>query len=265
MISSVRRTRRLGLVGAARVSRCGRSCCTRRRPESFAHRGSTGSSCWCAGSSASRAPHSVHSPGQSSRHSGWNGSVSTTASRSTGSRSSRSPSNRATSSSSPPCGRSWCRLVVDEELLDVGHDLVVDLVQAPGALTLQSGVSLAGDEHALHDRLEPQVELDRRLLRDAENLDAEVCGGRRREAHQTLRPRAAAELAGVEHERRSRVETHGFTSWQGPYRPGSPVSPKDVVPPQDRTENRRPAYRTVAEATKTRRGPRRLRPGRPDR
>ena len=47
------------------------------------------------GSSASWAPHSEHSPGQSSRHTGWNGSASTTASRSTGSRSRKSPSSRA--------------------------------------------------------------------------------------------------------------------------------------------------------------------------
>ena len=54
--------------------------------------------------------------------------------------------------------------------------------------------------------------VDRRPLGDAENFDAEVCRCRSREALPTLRPRAAAELAGVEHERRSRVETHGFTS-----------------------------------------------------
>ena len=84
-----------------------------------AHRGSTGSSCWCSGSSASRAPHSTHSPGQSSRHSGWNGSASTTASRSSGSRSTRSPSSRLVSSSSVV--RRLVPLVVDEQLLEVSE------------------------------------------------------------------------------------------------------------------------------------------------
>ena len=46
---------------------------------------------------------------------------------------------------------------------------------------------------------------------DTEDLDAQICRGRDRPRHLTLGPRAAAELAGVEHERRSRVETHGFT------------------------------------------------------
>ena len=87
----------------------------------------------------------------------------------------------------------------------------MDVLQAPDALALEPGVCLARDEDALHHRLEPQVELDRRALRDAENLDAKVCGCRSREAGPTLRPRAAAELASVEHERRSRVETHGST------------------------------------------------------
>jgi hypothetical protein len=102
-------------------------------------------------------------------------------------------------------------LLVDEELLEVGHEVLVDLSQAPDALTLETRAGLTGDEHALHDRLEPELELDRRPLGDAENLDAQVCRSRRREGPPAKRPRAAAELAGVEHERRSRVETHGFS------------------------------------------------------
>src|SRR5699024_5328333 len=55
---------------------------------SFAHRGSIASPWLWSGSSASRAPHSAHRPGQSGSHTGFSGSVSTTASVRTGSRSS---------------------------------------------------------------------------------------------------------------------------------------------------------------------------------
>ena len=133
------------------VGSCGRAL--QRRPA-----GSTASSCRWSGSSASRAPHSMHSPGQSSWHSGWNGSASTTASRSSGSRSTRSPSNRLVSSSS--VSSASCSVVVDEELLEVRSDLTADLLQAPDTLALQPRVRGAGDEHALDDRLEPDVELD---------------------------------------------------------------------------------------------------------
>src|SRR6478672_641400 len=71
-----------------------------------AHRGSS-VSWWWSGSSARCAPHSEHSPGQSSRHTGWNGRAGTTASRSTGSRSSRSPTSTSSSSSSSAEATSW--------------------------------------------------------------------------------------------------------------------------------------------------------------
>src|SRR4051794_14648024 len=66
-------------------------------------------------------------------------------------------------------------LLVDEELLEVGHGLVADLHQAPNALPDQLGSRRAGDEDSLHDRLEPEVQLDRRSFGHAQNLDAEVC------------------------------------------------------------------------------------------
>ena len=69
------------------------------------------------------------------------------------------------------------------------------------------------DQHPLHDRLEPQVELDRRPFGDTEDFDAQICRRRHRPRHLTLGPRAAAELASVEHERRSRVQAaQEFTS-----------------------------------------------------
>src|SRR3954454_15368392 len=68
-------------------------------PCSAAQRMST-ASWWWSGSSASRAPHWEHRPGQSSWHTGCIGSASTTASRSTGSRSNRPSSMKSVSSSS---------------------------------------------------------------------------------------------------------------------------------------------------------------------
>ena len=143
-----------------------------------AQRGSIGASCAWSGSSASRAPHSMHNPGQSSLHSGWNGSASTTASRSRGSRSSRSSSSRLVSSSRSrsSCSAALVVLVgVDVELLQPHVDLVLDRLQAPYALPLERGRGRAREQHALHDRLEPQVELDRRTFGDSEDFDAKLC------------------------------------------------------------------------------------------
>ena len=89
----------------------------------------------------------------------------------------------------------------------------LDRLQAPHALALEHGCGRARDQHALHDRLEPQVELDRRPLGDTEDFDAQICRSRDRERHLPLGPRAAAELASIEHERRSRVQAgHVITS-----------------------------------------------------
>ena len=77
-------------------------------------------------------------PGQSSWHSGWNGSASTTASRSSGSRSSRSSSSRLTSSSSlAVVGRTRGRRRRTAPGTDL--DLVGDRLQAPHALALEPG------------------------------------------------------------------------------------------------------------------------------
>jgi hypothetical protein len=97
-------------------------------------------------------------------------------------------------------------VVVDEQLLEPHLDLVGDRLQAPCALTLESGSRRTRDQDALHDRLQPQVELDRRAVGDTEDLDAQTCRGLNRPRHLALGPRAATELASIEHERRSRVQ-----------------------------------------------------------
>jgi hypothetical protein len=69
------------------------------------------------------------------------------------------------------------QVVVDEQLLEPHLDLVGDRLQAPRALTLERGSRRTRDQDALHDRLQPQVELDRRAFGDAEDLDAQICRG----------------------------------------------------------------------------------------
>ena len=71
-------------------------------------------------------------------------------------------------------------VVVDEQLLEPHLDLVGDRLQAPCALTLERGSRRTRDQDALHDRLQPQVELDRRTFGDTEDLDAQICRGRNR-------------------------------------------------------------------------------------
>ena len=95
---------------------------------------------------------------------------------------------------------------VDVELLQRHVDLVLDLLQAPYALPLERGRGRAREQHALHDRLQPQVELDRRSFGDSEDFDAKFCWRRDGGVELTLGPRAAAELARIEHERRPRVQ-----------------------------------------------------------
>src|SRR3546814_19745474 len=72
---------------------------------------------------------------------------------------------------------------------------------------------------------------DRRTLTDTEDLDAKICWCRDCSGELSLGPRAAAELACIEHERRSRVQVRGVhfahslhnTSGHG-YLPSCPLS-----------------------------------------
>ena len=165
-----------------------------------AHLGSA-TSCPCPGSSARRAPHSEHRPGQSSRQRGCNGSASTTASRSTGSRSSRSPSSRG-SSSSASAGSPGRRRAPGRRPRGRWLTRSRQRTHSPA-----SGAGhRAGDEDAFDDRLEPEVQLERRSLRDPEDVDAEIGRCRNRSGERPHRPRPPAELAGVEHERQPWVE-----------------------------------------------------------
>ena len=71
-------------------------------------------------------------------------------------------------------------VVVDEQLLEPHLDLVGDRLQAPRALAVERGSRRARDQDALHDRLQPQVELDRRAFGDTEDFDAQICRRRNR-------------------------------------------------------------------------------------
>jgi hypothetical protein len=97
-------------------------------------------------------------------------------------------------------------VVVHEQLLEPDRGHLLDGFQAPCAFADQLCRGGAGDQHALHDRLEPQVEFDRRVFGDTQDFDAKFCRRRHGAHHVPLGPRAAAELAGIEHERRSRVQ-----------------------------------------------------------
>ena len=78
-------------------------------------------------------------------------------------------------------GRVVPDVVVHEPLLEPDEDLVLDRLQAPCAFAVQLCRSGAGDQHALHDRLQSQVEFDRRAFGDTQAFDATFC--QEREAH----------------------------------------------------------------------------------
>ena len=185
--------------------------------ERAAHRGSI-TSCWWSGSSASGLPHSEHSPGQSSRHTGWNGSAGTTASRSTGSRSIRSSSSRQllVRVLVPHLVVVGVPLGVDEQLLEGPVDLFGDGVQAPHAGAGRRAADRTGDEHPLDDGLQPQVEGEGLPLLDAHDVRAEVA--RRTDLTRQLghRPGSPADELGVEHHRGPGVESsHEPWVWSG--------------------------------------------------
>ncbi len=90
------------------------------------------------------------------------------------------PSSLLTSSSSSEV---VVLVVVDEQLLELDLDLVGDRLQAPHALAVELGRGRTGDQHPLHDRLQPQVEVDRRAFGDTEDFDAQICRCRNRPRH----------------------------------------------------------------------------------
>jgi hypothetical protein len=82
----------------------------------------------------------------------------------------------------------------------VDHHRLADRVEAAHALPGHGGCHRAGDQHALHDRLEPEVQLEGRSLGDAEHVDAEVGRCRNRSGERSHRPRSTSQLARVQHE-----------------------------------------------------------------
>ena len=71
-------------------------------------------------------------------------------------------------------------VVVHVQLLEIDLELVVDQPQAPHALALEPGSRRARDQYPLHDRFQPQVELDLGAFGDTEDFDAQICGSRDR-------------------------------------------------------------------------------------
>src|SRR4051812_35028230 len=89
---------------------------------------------------------------------------------------------------------------VGEQLLQVHDQLVRDRVEAASALARHLRARRAGDQHALHDGLEAELELDVAADGYARDGGAEVFGSRNRLGDRPHGPRTAAELARVDHE-----------------------------------------------------------------
>ena len=164
---------RFGTATLSSPSSCGSPRRGRRGPGpcSAAHRGSS-DSCWCPGSSASRAPHSEHRPGQSSRHTGWNGSAGTTASRSAGSRSIRSPSSSrdVVVVALRPRACPGRRTAPEVDVSSGSSTSSRHRTHSPAAAPAYR----SGDEHALHHGLEPQLQLEVGAGGNADHVGAEI-------------------------------------------------------------------------------------------
>src|SRR4051794_11588167 len=89
---------------------------------------------------------------------------------------------------------------VHVQLLDVGLDLVLDLFQAPHALADGPTTDRAGDEDALHHRLEPQIQLEVGVFGYADHLGAETRRCSDRPLDLPHGSRSASQLSGVEDE-----------------------------------------------------------------
>ena len=130
-----------------------------------------------------------------------------------------------------------------------GRGSVPAPARTPGQLRLRG----TGDQDALDDRLESDVELDERAFGDARDLDTQICRRWRGERRLlTLRPRAAA-VAVVGRERRSRVETPFLTHSS----PSFTLTDHGPRPSQGRTKERR--EETVDKRTVTGRSGRSIR------
>ena len=95
---------------------------------------------------------------------------------------------------------------VGEQLLDVDLDLVADGREAAAALGLDRSGHGPGNQHPVHDRFQPQIEMGLRTRRDLDELQTPAHRHGNGQLEGAHRSRAAAELARVEHERRARIQ-----------------------------------------------------------
>ena len=145
------------------------------------------------------APQSRHSPAQSGRHSGVNGRSSTTVSRSSGSRSIRSASRRA--------GLVVVGFLVgiEVELLEIDLLIVGDLLQAACTLPLQLNHGGSGDQHPLHHRLEPKLQIDGGTGWYPDHVHANACRSLGDPLDRLHGTDPSSELMGVEDEPGARI------------------------------------------------------------
>jgi hypothetical protein len=90
---------------------------------------------------------------------------------------------------------------VTEELLELDLNTRGQRVQAPRALTCERRTRRTGNQHTLHHRLEPDVQLDIGALLNADQLDTEASWRRHGTAFGARRARLASERSNVEYER----------------------------------------------------------------
>jgi hypothetical protein len=101
-----------------------------------------------------------------------------------------------------------CRPVgVGEQLLEAPVDNELDGIQAPHAGAGRRATDRTRHEDALHDGLEPHLDLDRGPGRDRDDVGAEVVGQRHRALELLHRARSPVELPGVEHQWRAGIGT----------------------------------------------------------
>ena len=144
-----------------------------------------------------------HRPGQSGEQTGWNGSAGTTVSRERGFDVDQVALELADSSSSSPSSTAAARARDRRTAPGRDVELLDDLPQAAHALPDGPGTDGSGDQDPLHDRLEPQVEIDVVTGGDADHVGTEVFRRTNRSLHASHRPRSPAQLVRVEHERRT--------------------------------------------------------------
>jgi len=101
---------------------------------------------------------------------------------------------------------------ISEQLLEMTPHMAGDRIQAPHASTGCRGMCRTSHENALHDRLQPQVQLDGLARRYGDQINVtEVVRSRDGPLHLDHGPWTSAELPGVEHQGQARVQAvHGF-------------------------------------------------------